>query len=192
MDDITYCMSRYCAMQDSCARHYTNNNLTGKVYSASDFTPVSHDEMTHGVSCEYFISKNRPMPKPHKYHYCEKCNNLLEDDIQYGELGVPYIHCEYCGEDNELEDEDYLELTKDNVRFPQHYYNFGRGKSIDNDTINKWVKKCINYLEKNPNEDHIFTASGDTVVHVTRFEGDGTYNVQVCKNYYDTDVKINA
>ena len=48
MNDITYCVSKDCLKQDWCRRHISNNDLKGKIYSASDFTPIGDD-------CEFLI-----------------------------------------------------------------------------------------------------------------------------------------
>ena len=179
MNDITYCLSRYCENQEECMRHYSNNELKGKVYSACDFECKGE--------CEFFI------PRKEDCNYkCDNCGEDLTNEPKVGVFGCRYIVCDNCGEENYIDELEPETLTKDNIRFPQHYYHFRDGVSIDDDTINEWVKKCIEYLEQNPNEDHILTASGDSLVHVTRFEGDGEYNVQVCKNYYETCVKINS
>lgn len=179
MNDITYCLSRSCKDQEKCMRHYLNNELKGKVYGACDFE--SNGE------CEFFI----PKKEDHKYK-CDSCGEDLKQEPKVGQFGCKYIVCDNCGEENYIDKLEPETLTKDNVRFPKHYYHFGNGVPIDDDTINKWVKKCIEYLEQNPNEDHIFTASGDSLVHVTRFDGDEEYTVQVCKNYYETNVEINS
>ena len=179
MNDITYCLSRHCEDQEECMRHYSNNELKDKVYSACDFECKGE--------CEFFI----PIEEDHKYK-CDSCGEDLKQKPNVGVFGCKYIVCDNCGEENYIDKLKPETLTKDNVRFPQHYYHFGNGIPIDDDTINKWVKKCIEYLEQNLNEDHIFTASGDSIVHVTRFEDDREYTVQVCKNYYETNVKINS
>jgi hypothetical protein len=49
-----------------------------------------------------------------------------------------------CGE--EIEIDDGIDLTSENLRFPQHYYSFENGKDLSNDEIDKYVKECINAL----------------------------------------------
>lgn len=180
MNDITYCLSRYCKDQEKCMRHYSNNELKGKVYSVCDFECKGE--------CEFFI----PRKKEHKYK-CDSCGKILTGEHKVGQLGCKYIVCDNCGEENYIDELEPMTLTKNNVRFPQHYYHFDSNSVlIDDDTINQWVKRCIEHLEQNPDENHIYTASGDSAVHVTRFDGDGEYVVQVCKNYYETNVEINS
>ena len=41
MIDITYCASKTCPEQGRCGRHISNNDLKGKIYSISDFTPMN-------------------------------------------------------------------------------------------------------------------------------------------------------
>ena len=82
---------------------------------------------------------------------------------------------------------DYFQLTKDNVEFPTHYYSFSDGVHIDDDTINEWVKECIEEFDPNDENDWCrFTGSGDTMVFVSKLDEDEEYDVYVCKNYYET------
>lgn len=128
-----------------------------------------------------------------KYVVCEKCKTKIgytQDDIEYKDYGVPYIRCPHCSSQTMLEEEDCLELNKNNVKFPIHYYHFGEGKPIDDEQINKWVKESIEYLEKNPTEHFSYHASGDSIVFVIKYEDDEEYSIIVAKNYYSTSVSI--
>ena len=128
-----------------------------------------------------------------KYVVCEKCKTKIgytQDDIEYKDYGVPYIKCPHCSSQTMLEEEDCLELNKNNVKFPIHYYHFGEGKPIDDEQINKWVKESIEYLEKNPTEHFSYHASGDSIVFVIKYEDDEEYSIIVAKNYYSTSVSI--
>lgn len=180
IDDITYCLSRYCNKQEECQRHYSNNNLTGEVYSASDFSVAKDKE------CKYFMSKQI------KQHYCEKCGGLINGEFKYGHLGQLYVICNNCGENNYLWDEDGIVLTKDNVKFPEHYFSFKNGSCINNDRINEWVTKCIDRLEKNPDIVYTTIGSGDTIIYVTRNADEGVFVVDVCKDYYETEIEIKS
>ena len=175
MNDITYCLSRYCEDQDECMRHYSNNELKGKVYSACDFECKGE--------CEFFI--------PRKNYKCNSCGKNLTGELEVGEFGCKYIMCDNCGEKKYIDELEPKTLTKDNVRFPQHYYHFDNGVSIDDNTINEWVKKCIKYLDNHKDEDYMTTGSGNAIVIVFRTEDEG-YVVYVCKNYYETNVEINS
>lgn len=129
-------------------------------------------------------------PKTYKIA-CENCESELEvedDDIKVGTYGMGYVVCPCCGEKTYPDKfADRFPLTKDNVEFPTHYSSFDKAVNIDNDTINKWVKECIENFDHNDENDWCrFTGSGDTMVFVFKFDEDEEYYVYVCKNYYET------
>ena len=130
-------------------------------------------------------------PKTYKIT-CENCDSELEvedDDIQVGAYGMGYVVCPCCGEKTYPDElADYFPLAKDNLEFPVHYFSFNnKAVSIDDNTINKWVKECIEEFDPNDESDWCrFTGSGDTMVFVSKLDEDEEYNVYVCKNYYET------
>lgn len=132
--------------------------------------------------------------KPKTYEItCENCESELEvedDDIKVGTYGMGYVVCPCCGE-NTYPDEfaNRLSLTKDNLRFPVHYSSSKKAINVDDDTINKWVRECIEKFDPNDENDWLrYAGSGDTMVFVLKFEDDGDYQIYVCKNYYETFV----
>ena len=134
-------------------------------------------------------------PKTYKIT-CEHCNSELEvedDDIQVGTYGMGYVVCPCCGEETYSDElADYFPLTKDNVEFPTHYSSSNKAISVDDDTINKWVKECIEKFDPNDENDWVrCIGSGDTMVFVFKFDGDGVYQIYICKKYYETFIPIN-
>ena len=91
MRDITYCTSRYCKFKKQCQRHCDNNNLVGRIYSASDFTNKDEDK------CVFYIEDG--LEYAHGYR-CEYCDSPLTGMIQIGQYGLGYIHCNSCGQDS--------------------------------------------------------------------------------------------
>ena len=108
-------------------------------------------------------------------------------------MGARFITCPCCGEETYSDElADYFQLTKDNVEFPTHYYSFSDGVYIDDDTVNKLVKECIEKFDHNDENDWCrFTGSGDTMVFVFKLDEDEEYDVYVCKNYYETFIPFN-
>lgn len=182
MSDITYCASKDCLRQRWCKRHISSNNLRGKIYSVSDFTPIGDD-------CEFLIDD---VGKEKNILKCEHCNAELCGEVQFGQLGLGYIHCNECGKDSYNDELDEITLTSDNVTFPQHYFNFGYGKKVEDNYINESVRKGLKYLEENPNEDFCQFGTGDTNITIVKYEGDKEYCVIVSKNYYETFVPFNV
>lgn len=126
------------------------------------------------------------------YHIiCENCNSELEvtdDDISVGTYGMGYVVCPCCDEKTYPDEfADRFPLTKDNLVFPLHYSSSSNGVPIDDDTINKWVRECIDKFDENDENDWVrFVGSGDTMVIVFKMAGDEEYDIYVCKNYYET------
>ena len=143
------------------------------------------------------VTQKQDESKPKTYKItCENCDSELEvedDDIQVGTHGMGYVVCPCCGEETYADElADYFQLTKDNVEFPTHYYSFSDGVHIDDDTVNKWVKECIEEFDPNDENDWCrFTGSGDTMVFVSKLDEDEEYDVYVCKNYYETFIPFN-
>lgn len=180
MNDITYCASKSCAEQGRCQRHISNNELKGKIYSVSDFTPIREN-------CEFIIEHDE---HGELIFLCEYCGEKLHGEPQVGVLGLKYIHCDHCGENSYNEELGEIELTKDNLHFPQHYYNFNNGKDVTYEWIDEQVRKGLEYLENNPTEDFIELGTGNTNICITKYEGDEEYRVVVSKGYYDANIPI--
>ena len=177
MADITYCASKDCSKQSLCGRHISNNDLKGKIYSVSDFTPI-------GEECEFIMDEVKNIL------HCEYCGEELHGEPQVGQFGLKYIHCDYCGEDSYNEDLGEIELTKDNLHFPQHYHCFKNGVDKSDEWIDKQVRKGLEYLENNPTEDFVELGTGNTNICIIKYEGDEEYRIVVSKGYYDTNIPI--
>lgn len=122
---------------------------------------------------------------------CEHCGSefeLEENDVEIGQFGLYYFTCPCCGDTSYID--NGIELTSENLDFPKHYYDFSDGKNIPNEEINRYVKECINSLRNSTDENfyHTCTGSGDTIVHVTRYDEDENFVIDVCKNYYEVEI----
>lgn len=176
LSDNVYCINRECGKRHSCNRHIDNINRDRdcKIFAVRDFTPKNG-------WCEYEI---KPSFK------CKYCGCTLDGEPKVGYLGLKYITCTECKQDNYLEEFGEIELTSDNVSFPQHYCSFMDGKSMKDEWINENVHRCLEYLENNPTEDFIECGTGDTNICVARYSGDNEYRVVVSKGYYETYIPI--
>ena len=141
------------------------------------------------------IEQEKSKPKTYKIT-CENCESELEvedDDIKVGTYGMGYVVCPCCGEKTYPDEfADRFPLTKDNLRFPIHYSSYNKAIRVDDDTINKWVKECIDRFDPNDENDWLrYAGSRDTMVFVFKFDKDKEYDVYVCKNYYETFIPFN-
>lgn len=118
---------------------------------------------------------------------CPYCNSLLEydkNDIHYGAMGCPYIVCPVCNEEiDELNGEEDMIITSDNIIYPQHFYHFGNGVKISDEEIQKFVKKVYSELENTEEKtDYYLTGTGNTIVIGTK-NMENEITIYVCKNY---------
>ena len=171
--------------------HEHMNNTERKCYQESN--------TVNGIKIiknNYKIQPNEELIKNNKIRiHCSKCDSELEiteEDTHIGWMGARFITCPCCGEESMVDELDGITLTKDNVKFPTHYYSFNKAVNIDDDTINKLVKECIERFDPNDENDWVrYIGSGDTMVFVFKFSEDAGYNVYVCKNYYETFIPFN-
>jgi hypothetical protein len=122
---------------------------------------------------------------------CEYCNTELEldeSDAHIGSYGLYDYVCPCCKMKNELD--DGINLNKDNLQFPIHYYSFKDGKNISDEEIDKWVKQGIKYLEEHTDEYSWSVGTGDSKVFVQKFDEDNEYSITVCKGYYEVEIPI--
>ena len=139
------------------------------------------------------IEDNFNKEKFNKTENIYTCNNCMskidvdDKDLQVGELGNYYYICPCCGVKAYLD--SGIELNKDTIRFPQHYYSTASGIDISDNKIDKMVKECIDRIEK-IGSNFAYTATGNTFVLVTREYEDveDGYNIFVSKGYYESYV----
>ena len=122
---------------------------------------------------------------------CDNCGSDYEieyDDTYIGALGCRYVKCPCCGYENMID--DGIQLTKDNLKFPDHYFSFADCVKISDEAIDRDVKRCIEAL-RNSKDKRFYatrTGTGDTHIFVFRYDGDEEYFVYVGKGGYETNV----
>lgn len=132
-----------------------------------------------------------PYPKTCVCWGCESELEYEESDMRMGYLGLYYLDCPLCGYENILDD-DCVELTKDNVEFPTHFYNFsvknGAVDTCNNENVKKYISKAIEFLRKNKEEYVWSTNTGNLYVQVHRYDDDEVYEVIVSNDWYETEI----
>ena len=137
------------------------------------------------------LKKNNPYPRELT---CEKCGSELkydESDVKVGALGLAYVTCPCCEFNNMIEDnEKTIDLTKDNVEFPSHFFYTSKenctSDCCNHEHVNNAIKSAINYFRKNKDEFAWMTEFGNLHVTVFRYDDDIEYYVIVTDNYYST------
>lgn len=122
---------------------------------------------------------------------CDNCSSDYEieyDDTYIGALGCRYVKCPCCGYENMMD--DGIQLTKDNLKFPDHYFSFADGVKVSDEAIDGYVKRCIEALRNSKDKGFYATCTGtgDTHIFVFRYDGDEEYFVYVGKGGYETNV----
>ena len=101
--------------------------------------------------------------------------------------GAEWVDCPSCGERTFVS--EGIELTADTVEYPKHFYFYSKGKSVDDEQINEWIKDAVNRLDKDV--DYSGHASGDTIVLAYKSDEDySSATVIVAKKYSECEVQI--
>ena len=124
---------------------------------------------------------------------CTGCKVKLEydvADIQVGAYGCAYVECPKCGELIFIDSEVHsITLTKDNIQFPQHFWETGpNAVNLSDRKINQYVRECIDALEKREENygEYALTGSGNTMVFAVKYEDE--YAIYVTKGYYESSI----
>lgn len=131
------------------------------------------------------VIKNNYNEENNIQYICEECNSVFEydnNDICIDSYGDNYVNCPCCGKKCYIDEEM---PTVNNIEFPRHFIKIGENAvEISDKEINKYIKECINWLEKNPNESFRYIGTGDSFVVV--FNHEDEYYILVAKNYFDS------
>lgn len=90
-------------------------------------------------------------------------------------------------------DDDAIDIYASNVKYPTHFTVSSkdfRAIEISDEEINKWIQQGIEYFRENKDEYYYFTGSGNTLVHIYRFDDDEEYYVVVSKDYESGEIEF--
>lgn len=121
---------------------------------------------------------------------CETCKEILayeDSDIIYGAFGCGKILCPTCGEWVYLDDK-YIELTEDNIQYPEHFFKAENAVDLADDEIKEYIKEAIAYLRTHEDEIYMSISIGNAFIMATR--KDDFYNIYVGKNGEESAIKI--
>ena len=129
-----------------------------------------------------------------RFHVCQSCYSELEydeSDLRIGALGLTFLDCPLCEYENIIEDnENTIELTKDNIEFPIHFFHTSKETGAVDVCTNEYIKESINkaikYFRINKDEIVWISETGNTFITVFRFDGDENYYIVVTNDYYST------
>jgi hypothetical protein len=80
-------------------------------------------------------------------------------------------------------------LTPNNIEFPKHFMAMSENAvDIDNEEIQKWVRKCLKIAEESNEPYGYFVSSGTGNSRVILMAYEDEYDIVVAKNYYETNV----
>ena len=129
---------------------------------------------------------------------CDNCGSVLEvsrEDTHTGWLGLQFVTCPCCNYEMSIEefDDDAINICASNVKYPTHFMlcskDFATVETSDK-TINEWIQKGIEYFRNNKDEYYWYSGSGNTWVHIYRYEKDEEYMVIVSKDYEEGNIQF--
>lgn len=137
------------------------------------------------------IIENNYQDKEQEYEItCPYCKSKIAykfDDVISDSFNDSWIYCPVC--DKEISIYDSETPTIETIQYPKDFYSFENAVPIKDTEINKWVKECINDLDKDT--DFSYRASGDTFAFAYKSDEDlPAATVVVAQKYQETDVKI--
>lgn len=116
---------------------------------------------------------------------CDGCGEPVEPQPYIGWNGCEWVKCDKCGEETFVS--DGIELTAENVSYPQHFRQTPKSAAqIADRKIQQMVRECVAKI--GADTDYSYTMLGDTAV--IAFKSDGEVMVLVCKNYAECYVTI--
>lgn len=134
----------------------------------------------------------KPYPRITTCDYCGSELEYEEDDVDVGYCGEAYVVCPVCNKETGLPDnEKCIILTKDNIKFPNHFCHWNFSDLTSNDIgkeIENFVKEAINLFRLNKDEYIWSIYNKDYFVEVARNDDDKMYSVTVAKDYYETNI----
>jgi len=142
------------------------------------------------------VDRYNAKDNPEEYSYprvvtCDDCGSEFEidyEDTYIGALGCRNVRCPCCNSENMID--DGIQLTKDNLRFPDHYFHYDNAVELSNELTDKYVRECIETLRKYKDKGlyAVHGGTGDTHTFVFRYDDDEKYFVYVGKGGYETNV----
>jgi hypothetical protein len=134
------------------------------------------------------VIKTKEEPKQETCRYCESTLEYTYSDVKGKETFYPSITCPICNEAVCLPvfymEEDEKVVTAGNAKFPDGFHDFSGGMKISDETINQWIRECVdNITEDDDWYGFSSRSSGDTIVFAKGY-GD-EINVCVCRGHYE-------
>ena len=126
---------------------------------------------------------------------CEHCISELQvtaKDAHIGAYGAAYVTCPCCGEDTIVLDLPGITLTRDNIKFPNYFYKFGKGSksSKTSNEVDKNIQRAIDILRKDDENGYYFVSSADSAVIVFKMDGDEEYLIFAMNEWYETSISF--
>ena len=137
------------------------------------------------------VIENKHYEEPETEVTCPECGSRFaynDSDIENWEWET-YLHCPCCNTLIQLKYEKDDLPTIETIQYPKDFFSFKNGIPLRADEIDKWIKDCLNCLDKDNNYSCI--SSGDTIVFAYKSDEDSSAaTVIVAKKYEEADVKI--
>lgn len=126
---------------------------------------------------------------------CEHCASELEvteEDTHIGAYGAVYVTCPCCGEDTIVLDLPGIVLTRDNIKFQNHFDKFGRSGKLSeiSSEIEKNIQMGIDILRRDSKSAYYFFSSGSSLVIILKMDGDEEYLIFAANEWHETSISF--
>lgn len=140
------------------------------------------------------MSSHSDEPKQSYRAECEECRKEItfsKADITHGAYGCVMVKCPKCGKRTYVPcEEEEIFLTKENLIFPDHFYNMPKNKELntENETslVNRLCREVLDELDSHKNID--WAEREVNRYAVIALKDNEETNLYVCNGYYHTSI----
>lgn len=108
---------------------------------------------------------------------------------------MSHVTCPCCDYEMDVKefDDDAIDIYASNVKYPTHFTVSSkdfRAIEISDEEINKWIQQGIEYFRGNSEAYSYFMGSGNSMIHMYKFDEDKEYYVVVSKDYESGEIEF--
>lgn len=123
---------------------------------------------------------------------CEWCGSELEieeSDCKIGYAGLYHYVCPCCNRENTADEIDGVDITLENIKFPDHFYYFDEESTYPSpEEVKRNIKELLKWHRENKDDDNIRYLSGRSFYMVHKYPEEKEYSIIVAPNYYEAEI----
>jgi len=119
--------------------------------------------------------------------YCKSVLEVTQSDITEGYMGTLTVDCPCCGEEIDYGE---VEVTIDNIKFPTHFFYFGKNnkKQISEKEVREFIQNAVTYFREHKDNYGFYYSGGRHLLIAKRYPGDKEYAIMIANDYYSADI----